>query len=150
MNHKIYNLFSSLLDIITDLEKEAYIFYNNINSNDEAIFFDNKDFAQRYKKEYNSFSVILANYISKCETCVLSLTLLIKKSDENYDYEQTAKLSAEFDKYIKFSEGVSDFIRQNETVIKENINFNKNESIVLLQNLLTSIQIYKEELQPNE
>ena len=150
MNRKIDNSFSSLFDIITNLEKETYIFYNSINSNSESVFFDNKDFAQRYKKEYNSFSVVLAEHISKCEAHVLSLTLLIKKADKDHDTEQTVKLSAEFEKYIRFSESISDFIRQNETVTKENINFNKNEIIVLIQKLLTSIQIYKEELQPND
>ena len=150
MSIKNESLFSSLLDIITELEEEAYIFYNSINSNNKAVFFDNEDFAKRYKKEFNIFSVILANHISKCEQHVLSLTLLIKKADKDHDTEQTVKLSAEFEKYIRFSESISDFIRQNETVTKENINFNKNEIIVLIQKLLTSIQIYKEELQPND
>lgn len=150
MSIKNESLFSSLLDIITELEKEAYIFYKSINSNNKAVFFDNEDFAKRYKKEFNIFSVVLANHISKCEQHVLSLTLLISKADQENNTAETVKLFGEFEKYLKFSESISDFIRQNETVIKENTFFDKNQIIILIQNLLTSIQIYKEELQPND
>lgn len=150
MSIKNESLFSSLLDIITELEKEAYIFYNSINSNNKAVFFDNEDFAKRYKKEFNIFSVVLANHISKCEQHVLLLTLLISKADQEDNTAETVKLFGEFEKYLKFSESISDFIRQNETVIKENTFFDKNQIIILIQNLLTSIQIYKEELQPND
>ena len=149
MNNQNNSLSSSLLEIITDLCRETHAFYNKINSSDDSVFYNNKEFAQRYKKEYNNFSVILANHIFKCEEYVFSLTLLIKKSDKENNAEETIRLSAEFEKYVRFSAGISDFIKRNEAVIKENYDLNKNEIIVLIQNLLTSIQNYKEELQPN-
>ena len=138
-----------MLDIITELEKEALIFYEGINSDSYSVFVDDKEFSKKYKSTYSAFSLTLANYISKCEIHVLKLTELINKADKECDAEETVKLCAEFDNYVKFCDGVSDFIRQNEKLIKENI-INKNNTLVPTQNLLSTIQTYIKELQPSD
>ena len=150
MNSKNDTQFPSLLDAVSALEKATYIFYNGINSDTDSVFADKKDFTKKYKSAYNSFSVVLADCISNCEPHVLSLTDLIKKSDKDQDAELTARLCAEFDKYIKFSEGFSDFILQNEKIIKDGNDFNKSEMVVLVQNLLSTVQSYIKELQPTD
>jgi hypothetical protein len=150
MNNKNDLSFPSMLDIITELEKETLAFYECINSESNSVFVDNKEFSKKYKSTYSAFSLTLANYISKCEMHVLKLTELINKADKECDAEETVKLCAEFDNYVKFCEGVSDFIKQNETIIKENINLNKKNTVIPAQNLLSTIQNYIKELQPND
>jgi site-specific DNA-adenine methylase len=93
-----------------------------------------------------SMNVNANSYIlNDCNETIINLLKYFKENNA----EETIRLSAEFEKYVRFSEGISDFIKRNEAVIKENYDLNKNEIIVLIQNLLTSIQNYKEELQPN-
>ena len=149
MNNKNDLFFPSMLDIITELEKETLAFYEGINSDSNSVFVDNKEFEKKYKSTYSTFSLTLANYISKCEIHVLKLTELINKADEECDAAETVKLCTEFDNYVKFCDGVSDFIRQNEKLIKENI-INKNNTLVPTQNLLSRIQNYIKELQPSD
>ena len=150
MNNKNDLFFPSMLDIITELEKEALAFYEDINSDSNSVFLDNTEFAKKYKSTYNAFSLRLANHISKYEIHVLKLTELINKADKECNAEETVRLCAEFDNYVKFCNGVSDFIKQNEKLIKENINLNKKNAVVSAQNLLATIQTYIKELQPSE
>ena len=150
MNSKNNTQFTSLLDAVSALEKATYAFYNGINSDTDSVFADKKDFTKKYKSAYNSFSVTLADCISNCEPHVLSLTDLIKKADKNQQADLTARLCAEFDRYVKFSEGISDFILQNEKIIKDGNYLNKAEIVVLVQNLLSTIQNYIKELQPTD
>ena len=131
MKSKKDTIFPSLLDAVCKIEKETYIFYNNVNSDTDSVFADNKEFTKKYKNAYNLFSVTLADCISGCEPHVLSLTRLISESDKKRDADMTETLSAEFDRYIAFSKGVSD-------------------SIILVQNLLSTIQNYIKELQPTD
>ena len=150
MKSKKDTIFPSLLDAVCKIEKETYIFYNNVNSDTDSVFADNKEFTKKYKNAYNLFSVTLADCISGCEPHVLSLTRLISESDKKRDADMTETLSAEFDRYIAFSKGVSDFILQNERVIKEGNDFKKADTIILVQNLLSTIQNYIKELQPTD
>ena len=150
MCKQINNTTSSLLDIISSFEDETLTFYNAVASDTDSVFIDNTDFAKGYKKIYSPFSLVISHHISRCEGHILLLTNLIKKADNNNDSEETEALSEEFEKYVRFSRGVSNFINLNEDMIKQNNTMSKKDILISIQNLLTTKQHYKEELQPNK
>jgi len=145
-NTNLNPAYSDLLELIIQIEQESKKYFERIDVNEAPLFSDNVQYAERYKKEFASFSVVLLHQISKCEAIVTSIAALIEKADQASDASQTELLINHFHRYLSFSENISDFIKQNEALLKKKDKINRSLVIFHAQKLLTSIKAYVEDI----
>lgn len=95
---------------------------------------------KKYSEAYYAMSVRIADILSACDSLIVEINGKMLAADRAGNAEATAYLNEFFKFYLSFQDGVSNFIRENESIVKDRNSISRSACLIPAHRLKSSAE----------